>query len=295
MSDPSVPSPLTAFSAAVADLARRAAPSVVSVKSHRSQSSGFVWRSGLVVTAESALADDGEIEIVAHDGAPIRAELVGRDPSTDVALLRVPRTDLPQAPPSAGAAAAGAVALVVAAREGASAASLGIVSYAGPQWRSMRGGLIDAWIELSAALRRSSEGGLALDADGHAFGMAVFGPRRRTLVIPAATIDRVAATLAAKGRIARGYLGLGLQPVKLEGGGLGLIAVSVDPKGPGAGAGVKQGDVIAAWNGNAIRGLHHLLRALGPDSVGTTVKLSLRRAGEPLELSLVVGERPQAQ
>lgn len=115
------------------------------------------------------------------------------------------------------------------------------------------------------------------------------------MVIPAATIDRVAATLAAKGRIARGYLGLGLQPVKLEGGGLGLMAISVDPKGPGAAAGVRQGDVIAAWNGEAVRGLHHLLRALGPDSVGTTVKLSLRRGGEPLELSLVVGERPQAQ
>ncbi|MFY9971838.1 MAG: trypsin-like peptidase domain-containing protein, partial [Roseiarcus sp.] len=104
MSDTSIPSPLSAFSAAVADLVRRAGPSIVSVKSERTHSSGFVWRPGLVVAAENALADDGEIEIVAHDGASIRAELVGRDSSTDVALLRVPRTDLPQAPPSAGAA-----------------------------------------------------------------------------------------------------------------------------------------------------------------------------------------------
>jgi S1-C subfamily serine protease len=295
MSDTSNPSPLTAFSNAVAELVRAAAPGIVSVKSQRAQSSGFVWRPGLVVAAENALAEDGEIEIVAHDGASARAELVGRDPSSDVALLRVQRTDLPQAPASAGAAAAGALALVVAAREGAPAASLGVVSYAGPQWRSMRGGLIDARIELSAALRRSSEGGLALDAEGRPFGMAVFGPRRRTLVIPSATIDRVAATLASKGRIARGYLGLGLQPVKLEGGGLGLMAISVDAKGPGAAAGVKQGDIIVAWNGEAVRGVHHLLRALGPDSVGRTVRISLTRAGEPLELSLIVGERPQAQ
>ncbi len=295
MSDPSSPSPLSAFSAAVADLVRGAAPSVVSVKSHRSESSGFVWRPGLVVAAENALADEGDFEIVAHDGASTRAELVGRDPSSDVALLRVQRTDLPQASASAGAAAAGALALVVAARNGASAASLGIVSYAGPQWRSMRGGLIDARIELSAGLRRSSEGGLALDADGRAFGMAVFGPRRRTLVIPTATIDRVAATLVAKGRIARGYLGLGLQPVKLEGGGLGLMAISVDAKGPGAAAGVKQGDVIVAWNGEPLRGAYHVMRLLGPDSVGKTVKLSLRRAGEPLELDVTIAERPQAQ
>ncbi len=264
MSDPSSPSPLNAFSAAVADLVRGAAPSVVSVKSQRSVSSGFVWRPNLIVAAEEALADDGEIEIIAHDGASARAELVGRDPSTDVALLRVQRTDLPQAPPSAGAPAAGAFALVVAARESASAASLGVVSYAGPQWRSMRGGLIDARIELSAALRRSSEGGLALDAEGRAFGMAVFGPRRRTLVIPLATIDRVAATLVAKGRIARGYLGLGLQAVKLEGGGVGLIAISVDAKGPGAAAGVKQGDVIVAWNGEPLRGMYHSCASWGP-------------------------------
>jgi len=294
MSDPSSPSPLTTFSAAVAELVRAAAPGVVSVKSQHAQSSGFVWRPGLVVAAENALADDGEIGIVAHDGASARAELVGRDPSSDVALLRVQRADLPQAAPSTGGASAGALALVVAAHDGAPAASLGIVSYAGPQWRSMRGGLIDARIELSAALRRSSEGGLALDSEGHAFGMAVFGPRRRTLVIPTATIDRVAATLLAKGRIARGYLGLGLQPVKLEGGGLGLMAISVDAKGPGAAAGVKQGDVIVAWNGEPLRGVHHLMRLMGPDGVGAAVKLSLRRAGEPLELGVTIGERPQA-
>src|SRR5208337_832835 len=295
MSDPSSPSPLNAFSAALADLVRAAAQSVVSVKSQRSVSSGFVWRPGLVVAAEDALADDGDIEFVADDGATTRAELVGRDPSSDVALLRVQRTDLPQAPSSADAPAAGALALVVAAREGAPAASLGIVSYSGPQWRSMRGGLIDARIELSAGLRRSSEGGLALDAEGRAFGMAVFGPRRRTLVIPAATIDRVAATLVAKGRIARGYLGLGLQAVKLEGGGVGLIALSVDAKGPGAAAGVKQGDVIVARNGEPLRGMYHLMRLLGPDSVGATVKLSLRRAGEVLELDMTIAERPPAQ
>jgi S1-C subfamily serine protease len=294
MSDPSIPSPLSAFSASLTELVRGAAPGVVSVKSQHAQSSGFVWRPGLVVAAENALADDGAIEIVAHDGAATQAELVGRDPSSDVALLRVQRTDLPQVPPSTSLPTVGALALVVAARDGASAASLGIVSHAGPQWRSMRGGLIDARIELSAGLRRSSEGGLALDADGRAFGMAVFGPRRRTLVIPTATIDRVAATLLAKGRVARGYLGLGLQPVKLDGGGLGLMAISVDAKGPGAAAGVKQGDVIVAWNGETLRGVHHLMRLMGPDSVGATVKLSLKRAGEPLELGVTIGERPQA-
>ena len=295
MTHTSNPSPLGVFSAALADLVRGAAPSVVSVNSQHAEASGFVWRPGLIVAAENAIADDGEIKIVANDGASTEAELVGRDPSTDVALLRIQRTDLPQATPSLGVLAAGALAVVVAARDGAPAASLGIVSYVGSRWRSMRGGLIDARIELSAGLRRSSEGGLALDADGHVLGMAVYGPRRRTLVIPSATIDRVAEVLLAKGRIARGYLGLGLQPVKLDGGGVGVMAISVDANGPGAAAGVRQGDVIIAWNGEPIRGVHHIMRALGPDSVGTTVKLSLSRAGQPLELALIIAERPPAK
>jgi S1-C subfamily serine protease len=287
--------PLSVFSAALADLVRRTAPSVVTVKSQNGESTGFVWRPGLVVAAEDAFADDRDISIVAHDGASATAELVGRDPSTDVALLRFQRTELPQAPLAAQSVAAGSLALVVGARGGRPFASLGVVSYVDAQWRSMRGGLIDARIELSASLRRSSEGGLALDADGRAFGMAVFGPRRRTLIIPFATVDRAAETLLAKGRVARGYLGLGLQPVKLDGEDVGLMAMSVDADGPGAGAGVRQGDVIVAWNGEPIRGFHGLMRALGPDSVGQTVRLSLRRAGEPIELALTIGERPQAQ
>ena len=293
MFDPSIPSPLSAFSAAVAELVRGAAPSVVSVKSQHSQSSGFVWRPGLVVTAEEALADDGEIEIVAHDGARARAELVGRDPSTDVALLRVERTDLPQASPSAGGAAAGALALVVAAREGAAAASLGIVSYAGPQWRSLRGGLIDARIELSAALRRSSEGGLALDADGQALGMAVFGPRRRALVIPFGD-DRPGGGRA--GRQGQGRARLS-RPRAAAGEARNRRnrhhGDERRPQGPRRGGRRPAGRRHRGVERQAIRGLHHLLRASGPTASGLR-QASLKRAGEPVELTLTVGERPEA-
>ena len=125
--------------------------------------------------------------------------------------------------------------------------------------------------------------------------MAVFGPRRRTLVIPTATINRVAELLSTKGRIARGYLGLGMQPVKLDGGGIGAMAISVDAKGPGAAAGVRQGDIIVGWNGEPIGSLQHLVRMLGPDSVGASVKLTLSRAGQPVEATLTIGERPESR
>jgi S1-C subfamily serine protease len=142
---------------------------------------------------------------------------------------------------------------------------------------------------------RASEGGLALNANGQAFGMAVFGPRRRTIVIPTATVDRAAETLLAKGHVAHGYLGLSLQPVRLDGGGAGVIAIGVDAKGPGAAAGVRQGDIIIAWNSEPIPGVQHLVRGLGPDSIGTSVRLSVRRAGEPVELTLTIGERPDSR
>jgi S1-C subfamily serine protease len=295
MSDQSASSVLLSLSTGLAAIVRDAAPSLVSVQSARARSTGFSWRPGLIVAAENALADDGEQSIVAHDGASSPAQVVGRDPSTDVALLRIERTDLPKAPPTAAAPAAGALAVVAGARGGAANAALGVVSFVGPQWRSLRSGIIDARIELDAGLARASEGGLALDASGQALGMAVFGPRRRTLVIPMATIDRVADVLATKGRVARGYLGLGLQPVKLDSGGTGAMTISVDPKGPGAAAGVRQGDIIVAWNGEPVRGVHQLVRALGPDSVGTSVRLTLRRAGEPIETTLTIGERPESQ
>lgn len=295
MSDQPASSVLLALSTGLAALVRDVGPSLVSVQSARSRLTGFSWRPGLVVAAENALPDDDEHSIVAHDGASTPARVVGRDPSTDVALLRLERNDLPRAPSAAGAPTTGALAVVAGAREGAAAAAMGVVSFVGPQWRSLRGGLIDARIELDAALARSSEGGLALDASGQALGMAVFGPRRRTLVIPMTTIDRVADVLATKGRIARGYLGLSLQPVKLDAGGIGAMATSVDPKGPGAAAGVRQGDIIVAWDGAPIRGVHQLVRALGPDSVGASVKLTLSRGGEPIETTLTIGERPESQ
>lgn len=295
MSDQPASSALLALSMGFATLIRDVAPSLVSIQSGRARSTGFSWRPGLIVAAENALADEGELSILAHDGASSPAQIIGRDPSTDVALLRIERTDLPKAPTAAASPAAGALAFVAGAREGAVSAALGVVSFVGPQWRSLRGGLIDTRIELDATLARASEGGLALDASGQALGMAVFGPRRRTIVIPTSTIDRVADVLATKGRIVRGYLGLGLQPVKLDDGGIGAIAISVDATGPGAAAGVRQGDIIVAWNGEPIRGVHQLVRALGPDSVGANIRLTLRRGGEPIEATLTIGERPESQ
>jgi len=122
-------------------------------------------------------------------------------------------------------------------------------------------------------------------------GMAVLGPRR-VLVIPAATIERVAGRLETHGRIGRGYLGVGLQAVKLD-DGVGAMVMNVDNSGPSAAAGIRQGDVIVALNDEKLSGVRSLLRSLGPDSVGSVIDLSVRRGGEPRRVKLTIGERPE--
>ena len=287
--------PLQDLSAAFTGLVAKVAPSIVSVRSHRSRSSGFVWRPGLIVTADEALSEEGELAVTLPGGDIVAAQLAGRDPTTDVALLRIDRADLEPVLLEASPVTTGALAMAVGAEDGTPTVAVGVVSRAGGAWRSLRGGEIDARIELDLRLRRSAEGGLTLNAAGRAIGMAVFGPRRRVLVIPSATIERVAAKLETDGRIARGYVGLGLQPVALEGGDeSGVMVMSVDPRGPGAAAGVYQGDIIVTWNSEPIRHMHSLLRALGPDSVGQTVTLGLRRAGEAKQIPLTIAERPAA-
>ena len=216
-------------------------------------------------------------------------------PRTDIALLRVDRSDLQPISLTTSAVDAGALVIAVGAEDGKPTVAFGVVSRAAGPWRSLRGGEIDARIELDLRLRRSAEGGLVLDAAGQSIGMAVFGPRRRVLVIPSTTIERVAAKLESHGHIARGYLGLGLQPVAIDGNdGSGAMVMSVDPHGPGALAGIHQGDILVAWNGEPIRHMRSLLRALGPDSVGQTVTLGLRRAGQTQQVPLTITERPRA-
>jgi S1-C subfamily serine protease len=280
------------LSAAFAHLVGITAPSIVAIKSAHSRSSGFFWRPGLIVTADEALSEEGDFAATLPSGESLAARLVGRDHTTDIALLRVESSDLTPIELETKPVPVGALALAVGADDGAPTAALGVVSRSAGPWWSLRGGEINARIELDLRMRQSGEGGLAIDASGRAIGMTVFGPRRRVLVIPSATIGRVAARLEKHGHIPRGYLGLGFQIVAIEGGGRGVMIMNVDPQGPGAKAGVHQGDIILTWNGEPIRHLRSLLRELGPDSVGKTVTLGLRRGGETKNIALTIAERP---
>jgi S1-C subfamily serine protease len=281
------------LSAAIVEIATAAAPSIVEVASQRSLASGFVWRDGLIVTADETLADEGEVLVEFSDGSQHRVRVVGRDASTDIALLAVEGVATTPAVVSPDSLRTGALVVVAAAAESAPLVTFASAIAVGPAWRSMRGGQIDARIELDVRLRRRAEGGLALDGEGRAIGMTVRGPRGRTLVIPSATIERIAPLLLEHGAIPRGYAGLGLNEVEVPGEGHGAIVMSVDPDGPGAAAGILQGDIILRWDGAPVRSVHRLVRTFDHGSIGRSIALTLRRAGQDVETSITIGTRPR--
>jgi len=285
-------SPLAELSASLADLAAATTPSIVEVQSRHSLASGFVWRDGLVITPDETLADEGSIEIEESDGTVRSATLIGRDAATDIALLRVEGLKAPVAALTDMAVRPGALALIVAAADSAPLVAFGGIAAVGAAWQSMRGGTIDSRIELDLRLRRRAEGGLAMDGAGGAFGMAVRGPRGRTLVIPAATIDRVARQLLDHGRVQIAYLGVGLKDVPLDDGGHGAMVMTLDRDSPAARAGLHQGDIILSWAGQRLPHVGALLRTLRATAIGTEVVLGVRRGGAPLEVAVTIGDRP---
>jgi S1-C subfamily serine protease len=297
--------PLVAFSDHAAQLVERTAGSVVAVHAGgRRSSSGIHWRPGIVVTAEEVLERDEGIKVTLPGGRLVEASLAGRDPTTDIAVLRFQPDGLAAAQTAdAASLRPGHVVLAIGNHQGAPIASLGIVAVAGGAWHSLRGGAIDSLIRLDLVLRQAAEGGALVDAQGRVVGMAVLGPRRRALAIPTSTIDRVVDQLLAKGHVFRGYLGAGLQPVRLgrpaddappSGSGRGILVVSLDPDGPAARAGVLVGDIITAWNAKPVDRVREVMRFLSPDSVGNTVDLGLLRGGAPTALRVVIGERAVA-
>lgn len=288
-----LPMSLADFSAALAAATAAAAKRVVAVEGGGPWSiSGVVWQTGLVVTAHEGLSGDDEFIVTTADGKRQRAGLVGRDPSTDVALLKLETGEAPEWTP-AEIPAVGSLALAVGRGENGPLSAFGVVGEAGPAWRSMRGGLIDARLVLNLRLGGRLEGGAVIAADGRLVGLAVSGPRRRALAIPAVTVARAVAALSQRGYVARGYLGASMHPLAGKSGG-GVILVGVEPDGPAAKAGLVVGDIITTWEGEAVQSVGSISERLGTDAVGRIVKLGVVRGGNAIDIDVTIGERPRA-
>jgi S1-C subfamily serine protease len=289
---------LKTFSDDVAALVRRAAPAVVGLRDRSGWlCSGVIWRDGAVVTSEQALGRDETLTVLLAGGAEAAATLAGRDPTTNTAVLRIESAGAAATLGDAASVAAGHFALAVGRhRTGQTLSALGTVALAGDAWRSMAGGLIDRLIRLDLRPARELEGAPVFDADGRLFGMVAAGPRRTVLVIPASTVARAVDQLLAKGRITRGYLGVGVQAARVPEAEKrrGLLVTSIAADGPAARAGLTVGDVLLNVGDKDVETRYDLLWLLGSDTVGRQVVAKGLRGGAPFEWRIEIGERPAA-
>jgi S1-C subfamily serine protease len=298
-------SALLALSNDLAGAVERAGRSVIAVHARpRTPSSGVHWRQGVIVTADHTIKRDEDISISLPDGRMIPALLAGRDASTDLAVLKLQEAAFPVAEiGDAAALRVGHVVLAVARPgERGVSTSWGVISALGGPWSTWHGGQIDQFIRPDVNLYPGFSGGPLVDAQGHVMGINTSGPRNMVLTIPPSTVHRVVGQLLEKGHIARGYLGLGMQPVRLPVSlqqtlnlprTSGVIIVAVESDSPAERAGLLIGDVLVALEGVPISDIADVQALLGPERVGTAVGASIIRAGLLTDRVIMIGERPQ--
>lgn len=293
---------LEALSSELARLIETTGPSVVRVEGrHHRPGSGIVWSAdGLIVTADHVLDRDEGLTVGLADGQTVDATLVGRDPSTDLALLRLQGSAVtPPALEGPDGLRVGDLVLALGRPGRSIRAALGMIGTLGEAWRLPGGGQVDRYIEPDARIGWGFSGGPLVDRTGTVRGLNTRGGfRRKALTIPVPTVRRVVDALLAHGHIRRAYLGVGAQPVPIAtnlraqlGQDSGLLVLSMAPESPAEHGGILQGDIIVAIEGSAVRRLDDLMAGLSGDRVGMPIRVRVIRAGQLQEISVVGGER----
>jgi S1-C subfamily serine protease len=296
---------LAAFSDDLAVAVAAAAASTVYVDANpRRDLSGFALDRHTVVTVEHMLEAEEDIDLLLPGGGSAKATLAGRDPATDIAVLRTEADLIPAGRASAGDLRAGHVVLAVGRDDdGTAAATFGVVSAVDGPWQTWRGGEIDRFIRPDLTVYSGFSGGLLADVAGNAIGMNTWGlSRRMALTVPLSTVERVAAQLLAGGRVKRGYLGIALQTARLPESlrsslGLaqrtGAIVIDVAHGGPADQAGLTIGDVILALDGSPVEDSDDVQRLLAAVLAGQSAVVRVLRGGAVRELTVMIGERPE--
>jgi S1-C subfamily serine protease len=295
---------LAGLSNDLAEAVARASRSVVAIHGRRRiPSSGVVWGPGVVVTANHTVTRDEDLSLTLPDGRTGTASLAGRDPTTDIAVLRTD-SNLPPAERSADAnLQVGRIVLAVGRPGPAVTASLGIVSAVGGEWRTWQGGRIDRFVRLDLSVYDGFSGGPLVEAGGRVLGINTSGlTRALAIALPVTTVDRVVGELVKKGHVTRGYLGLAVQPVRLPepmrrelglAGTMGLVIINLEAGGPADHAGLLLGDIITGLEGTEVSDPSDILSFLGPERVGKEANLRIVRAGQTRPVAITVGERPR--
>ncbi len=262
----------------------------------RLSGSGVIWSAeGLIVTSNHVVEREDQIQIGLADGKTLDATLVGRDPGADIALLRVNASGLSAATwVDGGELKVGHLLLALGRPGNRIQATLGIASALGGQWRTPAGGEIDHYLQTDVVMYPGFSGGPLVAADGRFAGVNTSAlVRGVSMAIPSATIQKVVETLVAHGHVPRGYLGIGIQPVRLAdtlqtlvGQETGLMVMSVESESQ---ANLVQGDVLVKLDGAPIRHVDELQVLLSGDRVGKTVEGQVIRGGQLQTLSVTIG------
>jgi S1-C subfamily serine protease len=293
---------LTTFSNQLADAVAAASPSVVQVQGRRRPASGLVYADNVVLTTVRALGRGDGLHVRRDDGRTLDAELAGWDPTTSLAVLRVPGLETRPIAPAASPARVGQLAVAVARSwSNAVTASAGIVSVIGGPLRTGHRRAIDQVIRTTAPMHDGFAGGAFLETSGALVGIATAAAIRGLgVVIPASIAWKTAATVLEHGSLKRGFLGLAGQPVALPDNQPGagareqaLLVVGVTSGSPASAAGVLIGDVLLEFDGHPVESPEELLDLLLGDRVGRAVPLKVLRGGALTEMTVTVGERPQ--
>lgn len=290
---------------ALAQTVETVGPGVVRVEARRRlAASGVVWSAdGLIVTANHVVRQDENIGLGLAGGQTTSAQVVGRDPTTDLAVLRAEAKNLARpawAQADAPTMAVGHLVLALGRPGKTVQATLGIISALSEDgWRTPAGGLLDRYLQTDVVMYPGFSGGPLVDANGQVLGLNTSALLRGiSLTVPGASIGKVVETLLTHGRVRRGYLGISVQPVRLPEAlkqqlnqEVGLLLVAVEEDGPAGKAGLVLGDTIVTLDGSAVSSYDDLVTLLGADRVGAEVPLRIVRGGQVQDMKVVIGER----
>jgi S1-C subfamily serine protease len=292
---------LVALSNHMADLVAAMGPSVVQVHGRRRPASGIAFSSEAIVTTTRALGREDGLRITTHDGRTIDAELAGWDPATGLAVLKAAGVGVTPPTVADGPARVGHLGIAIARSwSNAVTASAGIVAVIGGPLRTGRGRAIEQVIRTTAPMHDGFAGGAFIDASGQLIGVATAAAIRGLgVIVPASIAWKTAADVLQHGSPRRGFLGIAGQPVALaprQRGSTGreraLLIIGVTADSPADAAGLLVGDVLVDFDGQPVQSPEELLELLTGGRVGQRVTIRVLRAGNALEISVTVGDRP---
>src|SRR5436190_1703665 len=295
---------LETISSEFSSAAEKVGGSVFAVHARRwLPTSGIEWKKGVVVTVHHGVQRDEDIKVLLDGGHAISAKLVGRDPRTDIAVMRIEERSsiAPQLGDSTSLRLGHLVLALGRTRRGDLVASSGIIGGISGEWRNRRGGQLDQHIRLDLALYPGFSGGPLLNARGEVVGINTRGlAHGRAVTVPGATVNRVVEELLERGHIARPYLGIAMQPVEVPENmrsklplqtRVGLLVMHVENGGPAEKAGVLLGDVLFEVGGKTVESVDAIQDSIAAAKVGDVLQVKVIRAGENKAASITLGER----